>query len=110
DLVSGFIAADAGRITLDDRDITHMGPEGRARHGLGRSFQDARLFPALTVEEAVKLALEQQIAVRDPIAAALNMPAVRDSEAKVQLRADELIDLMGLGAFRDKFISELSTG
>jgi branched-chain amino acid transport system ATP-binding protein len=110
DLISGFIAPDAGRITLEGRDITNQSPESRARHGLGRSFQDARLFPALTVEEAIKLALERQVDVRDPVAAALNLPAVGDSEAKVQRRADELIELMGLGAFRDKFVSELSTG
>src|SRR5207244_7996402 len=110
DLVSGFLTPDAGRIYLDGRDLTHLGPEARARLGLGRSFQDARLFPALTVEDAIKLALEGQVEVRDPVAAALNLPAVADSEAKVQVRTDELIELMGLGAFRDKFISELSTG
>jgi branched-chain amino acid transport system ATP-binding protein len=110
DLVSGFLTPDSGRITLDGRELTNLGPEARARLGLGRSFQDARLFPALTVEDAIKLALEHEVEVRDPIAAALNMPAVADSEAKVQVRADELIELMGLGAFRDKFISELSTG
>jgi branched-chain amino acid transport system ATP-binding protein len=110
DLVSGFLAPDSGRIVLDGRDITNLGPEGRARLGLGRSFQDARLFPALTVEDGIKLALEGQVEVRDPVAAALNLPAVARSEAKVQVRTDELIELMGLGAFRDKFISELSTG
>jgi branched-chain amino acid transport system ATP-binding protein len=48
--------------------------------------------------------------VRDPVAAALNLPAVADSEEKIQERVDELLELMGLQAFRDKFISELSTG
>ncbi len=110
DLVSGFLTPDSGRISLVGGDITHLGPEGRARIGLGRSFQDARLFPALTVEDAVKLALERQVQVRDPVAAALNLPAVADSEAKLQERVDELLELMGLQAFRDKFISELSTG
>jgi branched-chain amino acid transport system ATP-binding protein len=110
DLISGFLDPDAGRISLSGHDITHLGPEARARTGLGRSFQDARLFPALTVEDSIKLALERQIEVRDPVAAALNLPAVADSEAKVQARADELLELMGLVAFRDKFISELSTG
>jgi branched-chain amino acid transport system ATP-binding protein len=33
-----------------------------------------------------------------------------DSEAKVTARVEELVDLMGLGAFRDKFVRELSTG
>jgi branched-chain amino acid transport system ATP-binding protein len=110
DLISGYLDVDSGRIRLEGRDITHLGPEGRARAGLGRSFQDARLFPALTVEETIKLALEGEVDVRDPVAAALGLPAVADSEAKITKRTDELIDLMGLGAFRDKFISELSTG
>jgi branched-chain amino acid transport system ATP-binding protein len=110
DMISGFMTVNSGRITLGGRDVTTLGPEARARSGLGRSFQDARLFPALTVEEAIKLSLEGQVDVRDPIAAALGLPAVADSEAKVSERSDELIDLMGLGAFRDKFIHELSTG
>jgi ABC-type branched-subunit amino acid transport system ATPase component/MFS family permease len=110
DLVSGYLTPDAGRIRLAGADITEIGPEARARLGLGRSFQDARLFPALTVEETIKVALEGHVEVRDPVAAALNLPAVADSEAKVSIRADELIELMGLQAFRDKFISELSTG
>src|SRR5262249_32446045 len=48
--------------------------------------------------------------VRDPVLAALNLPAVADSEEKVSERVETLIDLMGLGAFRDKFVRELSTG
>jgi len=78
--------------------------------GLGRSFQDARLFPALTVRDTIAVALERQIDVRDPIAAALNLPVVAASEQVVSDRVDELVDLMGLGAFADKFVSELSTG
>ena len=110
DLISGFLRPDEGRITMNGTDITLMGPEARARLGLGRSFQDARLFPALTVTECVMLALEREVDVRDPVAAALNLPAVADSEAKLHKRADELIELMGLEAFANKFISELSTG
>ena len=48
--------------------------------------------------------------MRDPVLAALNLPAVADSEEKVARRVEELIELMGLGAFRDKFVRELSTG
>jgi branched-chain amino acid transport system ATP-binding protein len=110
DIVSGFIPTDGGRVALDGEDVTDLSPDGRARRGLGRSFQDARLFPALTVTETIKLALERHVAVRDPVAAALLLPAVADSEREVEARTDELIDLMGLGAFADKFVSELSTG
>ena len=44
------------------------------------------------------------------MAAALHLPSVVDSEAKVTERVEELIALLGLGAFRDKYIRELSTG
>jgi branched-chain amino acid transport system ATP-binding protein len=110
DLISGFVSPDIGRVTLDGVDISDRMPDGRARLGLGRSFQDARLFPALTVDDTIALALERRIEVRDPIAAALNLPAVAASELAVGERVEELIELMGLGAFRDKFIAELSTG
>jgi ABC-type branched-subunit amino acid transport system ATPase component len=110
DLVSGFIPADRGHIFLAGEEITDLSPDARARLGLGRSFQDSRLFPAMTVEEAIKVALECHLEVRDPLAAALQLPAVADSEAAVQRRTDELVDLLSLGAYRNKFLSEVSTG
>ena len=88
----------------------HEAQADRAWLGLGRSFQDGRLFPALTVTETIAVALECSVDVRDPLAAALHLPAVVESEAAVAQRVEELIELMGLGAFRDKFVHELSTG
>jgi ABC-type branched-subunit amino acid transport system ATPase component/MFS family permease len=110
DLVSGFNRADTGRILLGGDDITGLSAHGRARRGLGRSFQDARLFPAMTVEQCVAVALDRFVSVRDPMQAALYLPAVFDAERDVQRRVDELIDLLGLEAFRTKFVHELSTG
>jgi branched-chain amino acid transport system ATP-binding protein len=110
DLVSGFLPAEGGRVLLGGRDVTRMAPDARARRGLGRSFQDARLFPAMTVEQCIAVALDRWVEVRDPIQAAFHLPAVFDAETKVRGRVDELIELLGLGAFRSKFVHELSTG
>jgi branched-chain amino acid transport system ATP-binding protein len=110
DLVSGFTPIDTGRLVLNGVDVTSMPANVRARMGLGRSFQDAKLFPSLTVEETVKVALDHWTEVRDPMLAALHLPAVFDSEEKVQHDVDELIELLGLEAFRTKFVRELSTG
>jgi branched-chain amino acid transport system ATP-binding protein len=110
ELISGFLPAEGGRVVLGGRDVTGWSPDARARRGLGRSFQDARLFPAMTVEQCIAVALDRWVAVRDPLQAALHLPAVFDAEAAVRKRVDELVDLLGLGAFRSKFVHELSTG
>ena len=110
DTISGFAPADHGRVLLAGRDIGGLPPHRRALHGLGRSFQDAKLFPAMTVEEALKVSLERFTESRDVLSAALHLPMAFDSEVAVAKRVGELIDLMGLGAFRMKFLRELSTG
>jgi branched-chain amino acid transport system ATP-binding protein len=116
DLVSGFLPANGGRILFDTGtreglvDVTRWSPDHRARAGLGRSFQDARLFPSLTVAENIAVALERHLEVRDPLASMMGMPDVKASEDDVAWRVHELIELMSLGAFRNKFVSELSTG
>jgi ABC-type branched-subunit amino acid transport system ATPase component len=110
DLISGLLALDSGRIQLRGTDVTRWGPDRRAAHGLGRSFQDARIFPSLTVAENIALGLERHVEVRDHVSPLFYLPAIQDSEADVAFTVDELIDLLHLEAFRDKFVSELSTG
>jgi branched-chain amino acid transport system ATP-binding protein len=77
---------------------------------VGRSFQDGRLFPALTVRETIAVACERAVRVRSPVAAALHLPAVARSEAAVRARVDELVDRLHLGPHADRFGHELSTG
>ncbi|HSM65942.1 MAG TPA: MFS transporter, partial [Ilumatobacteraceae bacterium] len=110
DLVSGFTPSTAGTIMLNGRDISSTTAAERARLGLGRSFQDARLFPELTVSETLAIAQERFVGSRSVFAAALHLPMAVDSEQQVALRTDELIELMGLGEYRHSFVRELSTG
>ncbi len=114
DVICGFLPADGGTIRLEtDRgsyDLTRKSAQARAKLGLGRSFQDGRLFPALTVQETIAVALETHVKSRSPLSAALHLPNVWVSERRVRNRVDELIDVVGLSAFRDKFVHELSTG
>jgi branched-chain amino acid transport system ATP-binding protein len=56
-MLSGVFTVSSGRITLFDRDITHLPAYERARMGLARTFQITNLFPHLTVFENLLLAL-----------------------------------------------------
>lgn len=57
-LVSGQLRPSAGEVFLRGRRITNMATPARARLGLGRAFQLTNLFPALTVLENVRLAVQ----------------------------------------------------
>jgi len=110
DCISGYHRIDAGSIELHGVDITGWEPHERALYQLGRSFQEAMLYPTLTVRETIATALERHLQNRDIVAAALAAPASYDSEMRAWRRVEELIELMNLGAFRDKLVGELSTG
>jgi branched-chain amino acid transport system ATP-binding protein len=110
ELISGHQRADEGTVAFDGIDITTLSPDERARRGLIRRFQDARLFPSLTVYETLLVALEQRLEVRSAVLGAFGAPQVRRAEKRVRARADKLVELLELGAHRDKFVKELSTG
>ena len=110
DLISGHQPVDAGVIRLEGVDITHLPAEVRAQRGLVRRFQDARLFPSLTVQETLLVALEQRLDVRAAVLNAFQPPQVRRAERRIRARADKLIELLELESYRDKFVKELSTG
>jgi branched-chain amino acid transport system ATP-binding protein len=110
DCISGFLEIQGGRVFIHDENVTDLPPHERGVRGLGRSFQDALLYPTLTVGETIAVARERWLESRDMVAAALQLPASYESEIAVAEKVDELIDLMGLEAFRQKLTGELSTG
>ena len=110
DCVSGFLPIDGGRVLFKGDDITDEPPHKRAELGLGRSFQEARLYPSLTTRETIAIARERHLLDRGMLAATFGQPVARDSEADVAEKVEFLVELMGLGAFREKLTGELSTG
>ncbi|MDA8275741.1 MAG: MFS transporter [Actinomycetota bacterium] len=110
DVVSGFVRPSSGRVLLGGVDVTAKSAPTRARLGLGRSFQDSRLFSTMTVAETLSVAFERFVDVADPLNAVLRLPAQQRTEAAVADRAAELIDRFGLGRFADRPLAALSTG
>lgn len=106
EILGGATRSDEGTVRFRDLDITGRKPESRARLGLIRSFQDATLFPTMTVVEAVMLALER----KRPTRFATSLLGFRKEERRKQQEALEVTRMLGLEAFRDRQIGELSTG
>ncbi|HEX5596020.1 MAG TPA: ABC transporter ATP-binding protein [Micromonosporaceae bacterium] len=103
-LLTGFLRPSAGRIELDGHDVTGLPPERVARLGVARSFQITSLFPALSAQEHVELALQSPSGLgwRFWRSAAL-MGRYRD-------RAHDLLDLVGLADLADTPADALSYG
>jgi branched-chain amino acid transport system ATP-binding protein len=57
-LISGQLPASEGQVLLDGQDITRLPAPLRTHRGLGRAFQLTQLFPNLTVQENVRLAVQ----------------------------------------------------
>ena len=70
-MIVGIVAADGGRIQVDERDITHLPMHRRARLGLSYLPQEASVFRKLTVEENIRAVLELQPLSREEIDARL---------------------------------------
>jgi ABC-type branched-subunit amino acid transport system ATPase component len=105
--IGGYVPS-KGSVMLLGRDVSRTRAHQRARIGLGRTFQAARLYPELTVRDTVQLALEARR--RTSFWASLTwLPSIPVERAK-RAEAAELIDYLGLGRYADRFIAELSTG
>jgi ABC-type branched-subunit amino acid transport system ATPase component/ABC-type branched-subunit amino acid transport system permease subunit len=106
--ITGALPA-SGRVLLFGTDVSGLGPDERWAHGLGRSFQDARLFPSLTVAETIQLALRDGERAGF-LAAVLRLPWVRTMDRSSRARAEEILDRFGLRPYAASLISDLSTG
>jgi ABC-type branched-subunit amino acid transport system ATPase component len=99
-LVTGYLPADSGTIRFDGRVVRRPDPTRLARRGLIRTFQQARVFPNLTVVENLVLATPQSWWQA-------GRPRVARAERAL---ADELLADFNLGAHADTVAAELSFG
>ncbi len=91
---SGLVKPTTGRIILHNRDVTSLGPAGRSRYGLGRSFQRVELFSSLTVRENVALGREASLAGANPVRQLISGASQR---ATVRKAVDDAVELTGIG-------------
>ena len=108
-LVSGLVPPTAGQITLDGRDITGLSPDRRAAAGLGRTFQNIRVFAAMSVLENVLTGLHTRTHASLP-SILLRLPAFRREERGAVARAREALAVVGLADAAERRAGALSYG
>ena len=107
--ISGFQPVATGQIHYRDTDLLRHAPGDRANLGIGRTLQNVRLFPYLTVLDNIKVALHRHV-LHGVFEDAFRLPFAREEELAVDAEAQRLIELVGMQAFAEKFASELSYG
>jgi ABC-type branched-subunit amino acid transport system ATPase component len=107
--VTGFLAADDGRILLDGRDVTGTPAHRLARLGVGRTFQHVSVFGRLTALENLLVFLQQH-QEESVLGRLLRTPRLRRLEAEAETRARRLLDTVGLGGHAATPAGQLSYG
>ncbi|MDR3453079.1 MAG: ABC transporter ATP-binding protein [Rhodoferax sp.] len=99
----------AGAILFEGEDLLAKPQHAIAACGIGRTFQNVALFPAMTVRENVMVGRHCRTA-SGYIANALRLPSVSREEEQVGVRTDQLLELLSLRDAADTPVRNLSFG
>ena len=106
--ISGFLPCE-GEIVLFGTEAHDKAAARRARLGIGRAFQNARLFASLSVRETLMVALEAR--ERSWLVPSMfSLPPSPMAEKRKRKQANEIIGYLGLTRYADSLMGELSTG
>ncbi len=107
--ITGYLAADGGRVRFRGRDLTNLAPHRVARLGVARTFQQVSVFPRLSALENLLVFLQQH-QEEHLLARLLRTPRLQRLEAEAVERARRLLDLVGLSDKADAGAGSLSYG
>jgi branched-chain amino acid transport system ATP-binding protein len=108
-LVTGVYKPDEGTIRFGEDDLLPLSPSQIARKGIGRTFQNIRLFGQLSVIDNVLVASEKQRKT-GLVSALLRAPRFFRDEARMRHRALELLEIFDLDGLADEESTSLSYG
>lgn len=108
-VITGVYRPDAGNVVFAGEDISGFKPAVIAARGIGRTFQNIRLFKSMTVEQNV-MAASPVGGLRGLFHAVLRTPSYLDDEKRLRRRAYELLELLNLCSVRDETAGSLPYG
>ena len=104
--VSGFYRPDSGSVTYRGTELTTQPSHARARHGIGRTFQNLELFAEATVLDNMLIAQHTRL-TSNVVTEAVRTRSVRSAEAAVSDHAHAILDFLSLADVKNRVTSEL---
>ncbi len=108
-LLSGFLRPTSGSIAFEGRDVTGWAAYKVARVGIGRTFQNIRLFGDLSVLDNVKIAVQRRVP-RSLLGTVVSSPGFRRRERELDEEALALLERFGLAGQADRAARNLPYG
>jgi len=108
-LITGLVSPTRGTIRFRGRDITRLRPDAITRLGIARTFQNIRLFGAMSARDNVRVA-QQLHAPGDPFSVLLSAPPFLRRERELADAAVELLRTFGLERYADRPAASLPYG
>jgi branched-chain amino acid transport system ATP-binding protein len=108
-MLTGVYKPTGGRIVFDGHDVTGKPPHAITERGIGRTFQNIRLFGEMTAIENVLVGMHSRLK-GGIISSILHTPRIRKEEAEAHARASELLAYSGLRNKDEEAANSLSYG
>jgi branched-chain amino acid transport system ATP-binding protein len=107
--LTGLYKTTSGRILFAGEDVTDKPPHAIVKAGVGRTFQNIRLFPQMTALENVLVGMHSRLK-GGILGSIVGTPRVRREEREAREKARELIRFAGLGNVDDELAESLAYG
>jgi branched-chain amino acid transport system ATP-binding protein len=108
-MLTGVYTPTAGKIVFDGTNVTGKAPHAITKLGVGRTFQNIRLFPQMTALENVLVGMHSRL--RGGILGSIfGTPRVRREERGAREKARDLLSYSGVGGVDDELAENLSYG
>ena len=108
-MLTGVYKPTAGQIVFDGTDVTGKPPHAITKLGIGRTFQNIRLFPQMTALENVLVGMHSRLK-GGILGSIFGTPRVRREEREAHAKARELLRYSGLRRVDDELAENLSYG
>jgi branched-chain amino acid transport system ATP-binding protein len=107
--VTGFYKPEEGEIVFNGTSLVGLTPDRIARLGIGRTYQNIRLFPKMTVLENVLVGQHPRLRA-SYLGIVFRTPGVVREEKRAEEEAEKLLDFVGLHGFEDYLAQNLPYG